>query len=160
MIAGNLPLDSGSALLREAIQNKNTTKWFTINEEIFLSKHHLFSNTNVPSGSIIASNLDEALKPFKSLEKRIIIVGLLVFVIGILFTLFFYNPVVRPLRLLLAGIGEVEKGNFDFRVSFKSKDKVGQIEGSFNNMAQGLKEKNRCEILLINTFIHQSLPIY
>jgi class 3 adenylate cyclase len=128
----------------------------TYNGERFLAKYHLFPTKNKRSGFVIGSNLDEALEPFKSLEKRILIVGLLVFVIGILFTLFFSNRVVRPLRLLVAGVREVEKGNFDFRVSFKSKDEVGQLSGAFNNMAQGLKEKEQMR----NTFdkyVHPSI---
>jgi class 3 adenylate cyclase len=156
LIASNVSLDKGSALLSEAIQNLGKSESLKVYEERFLAKHHLFPTKNKRSGFVIGSNLDEALEPFKSLEKRILIVGLLVFAIGILFTLFFSNRVVRPLRLLVAGVGEVEKGNFDFRVSFKSKDEVGQLSGAFNNMAQGLKEKEQMR----NTFdkyVHPSI---
>jgi class 3 adenylate cyclase len=156
LIAGNIPLFQGSALLNEAMQNLDKSEPFKVNGDRFLAKHHLFSTAGTRSGFVIGSNLDEALEPFQSLEKRILVVGLLVYAIGILFTLFFSNRVVRPLRLLVSGVEEVEKGNFDFRVSFKSKDEVGQLSGAFNNMAQGLKEKEQMR----NTFdkyVHPSI---
>ncbi len=156
LIAGNVSLNKGAALLSEAIQNLGKSESFLVNGKRFLAKYYLFPTKSSRSGFVIGSNLDEALEPFKSLEKRILIVGLLVFVIGILITLFFSNRVVRPLRLLVSGVGEVEKGNYDFRISFKSKDEVGQLAVAFNHMTQGLKEKEQMR----NTFdkyVHPSI---
>ena len=156
VIATNVPKKVGSSLLKEAIKNLQSNKPFEVNGKRFLSKYHLFSERGAPSGFIIGSNLDEALQPFKLLEQRIIIGGLVVFVVGILFTLFFSNRVVRPLQLLVAGVDEVNSGNYNFKVSFKSKDEVGQLATAFNKMVQGLKEKEQIRNTL-NKYVNPSI---
>jgi class 3 adenylate cyclase len=148
VIATNTSEKVGSALLKEANGNSKTNTTFNIDGNRYLLKYYLFPSKETNYGFIIASNLDKALQPFRVLEKRILIGGVIVFFIGILFTLFFSNKVVRPLRLLLSGVNEVNNGNYDFQISFKSNDEVGQLAVAFNKMVQGLKEKDKIR----NTF--------
>jgi len=50
-----------------------------------------------------------------------------------------------PIRELAAGTGEVQRGNFGVKVPVRSRDEIGTLAASFNDMAAGLalKEKYR-----------------
>ncbi|HEU0039186.1 MAG TPA: adenylate/guanylate cyclase domain-containing protein, partial [Verrucomicrobiae bacterium] len=53
-----------------------------------------------------------------------------------------------PIRQLVAGTREVQRGNFAVRVPVRSGDEVGQLASSFNEMAEGLAQKERYRTVL------------
>ena len=48
----------------------------------------------------------------------------------------------NPIRLLQKALGEMHKGNFDYRITETRKDEFGQLFESFNEMADSLQETN------------------
>jgi class 3 adenylate cyclase len=64
--------------------------------------------------------------------------------IGVAISAFFITrSLMRPLGVLSAGMTEVAKGNLDVRLPVTSNDEVGAVTGEFNNMVEGLRERER-----------------
>jgi class 3 adenylate cyclase len=53
------------------------------------------------------------------------------------------NSLAVPIRELVAGTHEIQRGNFDVRVAVRSRDEIGQLTASFNEMAGELALKER-----------------
>jgi light-regulated signal transduction histidine kinase (bacteriophytochrome) len=49
------------------------------------------------------------------------------------------RSIVRPVRELVKGTGEIGRGNLDYRITVKSGDEIGQLSKDFNQMAIDLK---------------------
>ncbi|MBN2160467.1 MAG: response regulator [Spirochaetes bacterium] len=65
-------------------------------------------------------------------------------IIGILFVLLrvmVSTSLVNPMRGLLSGIEEIQKGNLDHRIDVKAPDEIGFISEEFNYMVSDLKER-------------------
>lgn len=48
---------------------------------------------------------------------------------------------VKPIRAISRGAKEIGEGNFDYRIEVNRKDEIGDLMHSFNEMAEGLKQK-------------------
>ncbi len=61
----------------------------------------------------------------------------------------------RPLNWLTAGVGEVAKGHFDYRVPIRSSDEFGRLTESFNEMAKKVREMIRTRDRLLLDVSHE-----
>ena len=73
--------------------------------------------------------------------KKIAGIMFLVLVLGIIISLFLVNHIVTPIKMLVKGVLEIGKGNFDTQVDVKVKNELGELTNAFNDMAKSLKEK-------------------
>jgi class 3 adenylate cyclase len=65
-------------------------------------------------------------------------------VVGVAISAFFISrSLLRPLGILSRAMTTVADGNFDVRVPVTSNDEVGELTGQFNNMVEGLRERER-----------------
>lgn len=55
--------------------------------------------------------------------------------------LYIMRSIVVQLKKLAAGAGEIAEGNYDIKIPVKSRDEIGYLAASFNNMAAGVKER-------------------
>jgi len=96
-------------------------------------------------------SLAESLYDQKKLEVRILISGALALLGALLISLILTHGLSVPLRELVAGTNEIRRGNFDVKVRVRSRDDIGKLAGSFNEMAEGLalKEKYRTVLNLV-----------
>ncbi len=67
------------------------------------------------------------------------IIGLAAMGIGIGFSLFLSNLLVRPVQQMMQATQKISEGNYDVEVSVKSSDELGRLTRQFNSMAQKLK---------------------
>ena len=67
------------------------------------------------------------------------IIGLAAMGIGIGFSLFLSNLLVRPVQQMMQATQKISEGNYDVEVAVKSSDELGRLTGQFNSMAQKLK---------------------
>lgn len=90
---------------------------------------------------------------------RILAMGLLVaLVVAVILGVFFANSLYEPIMTLTMKAGEFAKGDLSQQIAVSSKDEIGQLTESFNNMASELSqsiseiesEKNKLEIVLYN----------
>ena len=109
---------------------------------------------------IILSEMDlsEANAPVRAFERRVLVsTVLLVFAITLV-ALYLAHAFVRPIYTLIAGARRVGEGHNDVIVSLKTRDELGELAETFNEMVQGIRQqtevieqKNReNEALLLN----------
>ena len=53
-----------------------------------------------------------------------------------------------PIRELVSGTGEIRRGNFNVKVPVRSRDEIGHLAASFNEMAEGLALSRRYQTVL------------
>jgi len=108
----------------------------------------LFDSNNSVSGYILSANLDDALAAFKQLQQQILLIGGGILLAGALLFIWISRHITHPLRLMTKGTLAIERGDYQYRMNYQSKDEVGQLSASFNKMAAGLQERERIR----NTF--------
>lgn len=84
---------------------------------------------------------DVVIKKISETVKNILKITLAAVAIGILLTVILVTILVAPVNKLLSTTKEIEKGNFEIKVDIKSKNEIGQLAKAFNEMADGLKER-------------------
>jgi len=84
------------------------------------------------------TRLHEDLAELRMMGSGIGAFGLL---LGVLVSSVFSRRLSVPLRALAKGTGEVQMGNLDHRVEVNSRDEIGELADSFNDMAEELKQK-------------------
>jgi len=73
-----------------------------------------------------------------ALMMTILIIGL-----GVGISTILAKGVTRPIGDLLDGVKAISQGNLNYRIQVKSKDEIGQLALSFNQMTEDLKERTR-----------------
>ncbi len=93
-----------------------------------------------------------------------LVIMLIVIVVVVRFglTVFFSGVLVNPLKVLSAGVREVNKGNLDVEVPVRIEDELGFITHTFNNMVQSLRgmvqniSSNSIEVKTISSDLNSS----
>jgi class 3 adenylate cyclase len=90
-------------------------------------------------------SLEEAARVERDLRSKILLFGALAMIAALAISFVLSHGLSGPINELVKGTREVEKGNLDTRVTVRSRDEVGQLAESFNQMTAGLalKEKYR-----------------
>jgi two-component system, NtrC family, sensor kinase len=87
---------------------------------------------------ISLDQLDENLASIR--ETTILNAFALTGIIGLVAGLFIIILVNKPVKKLTEGLDEIGKGNLNFRISIKSKDELGRLGESFNEMSEKLNK--------------------
>jgi methyl-accepting chemotaxis protein len=61
------------------------------------------------------------------------------FLVGLAITFFFASSLSMPIKDLVKGVQEIEKGNLDHHVEIKSGDEIGQLADALNKMRESIK---------------------
>ncbi len=128
---------------------------------ILQSDRHLaltdfFEDAGAKAGYVVAGNLDRALKPIAELQRQIILYGLGVLLIGLVITLAASARIVQPIRRLVDVTHHVLDGDYSYRVENHSSDEVGELTSAFQNMVEGLQEKEQIRNLF-GKYVHPSI---
>jgi len=84
---------------------------------------------------------EELFADVSKLNREILIIGFIGVVFLFLVVIFISNSITRPLRILAKETKEIAKGNLDIELPLAtSKDEVGELSRSFENMRVSLKE--------------------
>lgn len=78
-----------------------------------------------------------------ALRRTLIQVFLLVIFVGVLAVYFIIRQMFKPVQRLTDITKEVAKGNWDISIDYKSKDEIGILAQSFNQMVRSLRENAR-----------------
>jgi two-component system NtrC family sensor kinase len=89
---------------------------------------------------ISLKSVDEATN--KTGRKMVLFSSIMIFVTALLFAGFILRLVHIPIRKLSRGTREVAKLNLDYAIDFVSKDEMGELARSFNQMTKQLKAAN------------------
>lgn len=115
------------------------------------------------------NNMNEAnmaaLKEAQAARSRMLLFLGVAAAVAIVFSFFVNRWVLHPIRELIYSTNEIRKGNLNLVVATRSKDEIGQLSGSFNAMAESLREMRRSDRVELARFqrateeVFRALPI-
>ena len=82
-----------------------------------------------------------------SIHQGSLIIGVIVFLVGIVISPLITLRIVKPLKELSEGAKKISKGDLSINIPIHSRDEVGELTHSFNKMAEELKNKERIKNL-------------
>ncbi len=126
-------------------------------EQVSGEPHQLFfeqlqASSGPASATLVALiSLREALQTKRALRQTILICGCLGLAVALALSGVLSHNLAVPIRELVRGTGEIQRGNFQVKVPVRSNDEIGQLTNSFNEMAEGLalKEKYRSVLNMV-----------
>ncbi|HEV8330502.1 MAG TPA: adenylate/guanylate cyclase domain-containing protein [Steroidobacteraceae bacterium] len=128
-----------TALLRTKTR---MTSPFSAEDETFLSLIvPVQANLPQPLFALMQRSYDEALAPLRTLQKRIVIIGTAGLLGALLIGVALAGGIIAPLQSLVSGMREVLRGNLQYRSQIERGDELGFIAKSFNEMIDGLEER-------------------
>jgi adenylate cyclase len=128
-----------SALLSSRTRTRSP---FQVEDETFLSLIvPVQSSLPQPLFALMQRSYDEALAPLRSLRQRIVIIGTAGLLGALLIGVGLAGGIIAPLQSLVAGMREVLRGNLQYRSRIERHDELGFIAKSFNEMVDGLEER-------------------
>jgi signal transduction histidine kinase len=77
----------------------------------------------------------------REILTQLIVIGLGMLILAAIISVTGSRRITRPLERLAAATREVAKGQFDIQVPVQSRDEIGTLAGSFNQMASELKNR-------------------
>ena len=92
---------------------------------------------------VMAVPLDPVLEPFDRISRTLGLAGLAALVISTVLGAALARGLTRPVRALVAATGRVARGDYEAEVSVSSRDEMGALASSFNQMTHGLRLKER-----------------
>lgn len=112
-------------------------------------------DTRIIGAVLISSDLEPINRSVNSLRDHISKIAILVLLISLALTVIATNNVTSSLRELTLAVEKISSGNLGYQIEKKSKDEIGNLIETFNNMSQTLKniEKNRKNF--INSISHE-----
>lgn len=106
------------------------------------------STAFLPAYQVCLYSMEEARAEQRDLRWKILGSGGVALIIALFFSLLLSHGLSVPIRDLVAGTGEIQRGNFEVKVPVRSRDEIGQLAISFNDMADGLAQKERYRTVL------------
>ncbi len=90
---------------------------------------------------ITTVNEDIAFEAVRWARITTILIAFIIICIAILFIYFFSRTISDPLKRLVGATQTIRAGKYDVHVESRSRDEVGELTVAFNEMADGLKER-------------------
>lgn len=142
---------SGTRIVRLARQSKTPRGQRPVEDANGAKVYSAYAKTN--TGATVFSEISEEiiLEPAREVRRKAFFIAGL-FLSGSLFAVFLFSlSLTSPIEKLVALIGQVSKGNFDVSASSQVnsifKDEVGELASAFDEMTEGLKERDKVKNL-------------
>jgi adenylate cyclase len=116
--------------------------------ETFLSYSVPLPAENGNPVALLQRSLDKELTPYLRLEHTYLSLALLGLAVSAALGVWIARGVSRPVLQLAEGAREIATGNYQHRVELKQEDELGALAASFNQMSEGLAERDRVRDLL------------
>jgi len=100
----------------------------------------------------LSPRFEVLIRTFQEVIRTLLAIAL---VVGSLLILIAARYIVRPLRILTAATRKVATGNFNVSIRSKSKDEVGQLTSSFNDMTKQLAALDQMRTDFVNSVSHE-----
>ncbi len=94
-------------------------------------------------GLVTKIDKKEVFAPIARIRNFIFILVSIIVIAVVVVTIFISRRLIRPIQKLVEGTGKIAAGSLDFKISTKSKDEIGDLANSFNNMTTQLGESKR-----------------
>jgi adenylate cyclase len=96
---------------------------------------------NVVTGVVVSGLSTDGSASLNDLGLDVVVAVLVAFTVSLELTVLVTRSVLQPVDRLLAATEAVKEGDLDARVPITSGDEMGQLAGSFNEMMDGLSER-------------------
>src|SRR5688572_22965689 len=117
---------------------------FTLGKEEFVGQAFVLSGTGDPLGRLLlASSLDTALEPLRALRRQIVLITIGAALLAVLGARAVSRMLSKPVEQMVAATQRISAGRLDEPIDVQRKDELGLLAGALNDMAQGLKERQR-----------------
>ena len=116
--------------------------------EHFLSYSVPLTAENGHPIALLQRSLDRELEPYLRLEHTYLFLALLGLAASVALGAWIARGVSRPVLQLAEGAHQIAAGNYQHRVQIKQEDELGLLATSFNEMSDGLAERDRVRDLL------------
>ncbi len=93
--------------------------------------------------SVFVYSMGEAVREQREMRAAILQFAVLVFLVSLAIMLFLASSLSGPINELEAGAHRVQQGDFTVQVPVRSRDEVGRLASSFNEMTRGLAEREK-----------------
>jgi signal transduction histidine kinase/HAMP domain-containing protein len=91
-------------------------------------------------GLVVKIDKAEAFAPINRLKNVLLTIGFLTVIAVTLLAFFSAKSISNPIQKLTESAEIIGKGNLDYKIDVKSKDEIGQLSHSFNEMTHKLKK--------------------
>lgn len=120
----------------------NHVEFDSVNEH-YLGQTFPLDSADLKTGQLIlASSLDRALEPLHRLQRNVLLTAMAGCLVAVVICRVIASMIARPIGELVAGTRRIAAGEFDSPVRINRRDELGTLADSFNEMAQGLKERD------------------
>ncbi len=99
-------------------------------------------------GIVAKIDADEAFSDIVRLQKIVIVILALVFVLAGVMSFSIARSISRPIKMLSKGAEMIGEGNFDHKIAIDSKDEIGHLSRVLDKMTHDLKLKSGLERLV------------
>ena len=155
----NDPLQHGESLRDSNILNtikdaeESIQISFTQEREYYNIIVPVFGMHNEHLGAVILELPTEAIS---NKTNKIMMISILIIIlsslIAVIVSIFLARSITYPLKKLIQGTHAIARGKLDFEIKPTSKDEIGELAQSFDDMRLGLKDRNDLLNSLLNTF--------
>ncbi len=98
---------------------------------------------NVVTGVVVSGLSTDGTASLEDLGLDVLVAVLVAFTVSLELTFLLTKSILQPVDDLIAATHAVKRGDLDARVPVASGDELGELAGSFNEMMQGLSERQR-----------------
>lgn len=108
--------------------------------------------------AVLQRSLQQALAPLRFLQKTLLILSLLSFIVALLASTWIARGITNPIRKLGALAQRIEGGDYSQIVELKSEDEIGQLASAINHMSVGIADRESKIVELANMDALTKLP--
>lgn len=148
--ASTLPRDLQTALLSDnmALERAASGSMLEIDGSDWVMLATTLDQDSAQIRLLLQRSLTTELAPYAALQRRLLEIFALGLGVLLGALLLASRQVTRPVTALAQGARRIAAGDYAQRVTLTQQDEVGQLATAFNDMAQGLEEKERVRNLL------------
>jgi len=125
------------------VYKSNLQKTATLYHETILPSFNSVRNACIHLREINQETMFKASERARHIAKRaiwsMIVIGSAAIGIGLGFSLFLSNLLVRPVRQMMEATQKISEGNYDIEIPISSSDELGGLTNEFNEMVKKLK---------------------
>lgn len=149
VVGSTLGPEDRATLARESSALTGAARVLRLGRERFLA---VSSQARAPVSAVVMRSWDEALKPLRTLQARLLWVGLAGLAAAGLLGLFIAKGLTASLDQLVTAASKIAGGSYDIEVDIPSADEIGRLGRAFTDMARGLMEREK-----IRSILHKSV---
>ena len=126
-----------------SLSSKNQLLSMNLNMEEFLYIPVKHTDNDFLPSYLVSKSLDKQLGFIETIRAESIMISLLMFLVSLIVSFLFAKNISRPIQLLRDATIRVANNDYFYKVKISSHDEFEQLAKSFNQMTEGLQEREK-----------------